>query len=56
VSVNTTVIQHAAPRDTRTPEQIKAHFVELQKAVWAACEDDPADAEQSAQLPPSTAR
>jgi hypothetical protein len=54
-----TVIQHAAPRDTRTPEQIKAHLVELQKAVWAACEDDPADpadAEQSAQLPPSTTR
>jgi hypothetical protein len=36
VSVVTNVIQNAAPR--RSPEEVKAHLVELQRAVWAECD------------------
>jgi hypothetical protein len=31
------VVQHGAPVDTRTPEQIKAHLCELQRAVLEEC-------------------
>jgi hypothetical protein len=50
VSVTTNVIQNNQPQ--RTPEQVKAHLIELQKAVWAACEDDDPEPEQP-QLPPA---
>jgi hypothetical protein len=43
------VVQHGAPVDTRTPEQIKAHLVMLQRAVLEECrkfDDQP-------QLPPA---
>jgi hypothetical protein len=36
VFVATNVIQNAAPQ--RSPEQVKAHLVELQRAVWAECD------------------
>jgi hypothetical protein len=43
------VVQHGAPVDTRSPEQVKAHLVELQRAVLEECRrfDD-----QAKQLPP----
>jgi hypothetical protein len=50
VQVVTNVIQNNQPQ--RTPEQVKAHLIELQKAVWAACEDDDPEPEQP-QLPPA---
>jgi hypothetical protein len=48
VSVTTNVIQNNQP-PRRTPEQVKAHLVELQKAVWAACKEAP----EQPQLPPA---
>jgi hypothetical protein len=42
------------PVDTRTPEQVKAHLVELQRAVWAECERLENE-EKSQSLPPPPA-
>jgi hypothetical protein len=47
VAVVTNVIQNPAPR--RTPEQVKAHLVELQRAVWEECDRIE---KQNRQLPP----
>jgi hypothetical protein len=51
VSVTTNVIQNAAPQ--RSPEQVKAHLVELQRAVWAECERLENE-EKSQSLPPAS--
>jgi hypothetical protein len=47
VAVVTNVIQNAAPR--RTPAEVKAHLVELQRAVWEECDRIE---KQNRQLPP----
>jgi hypothetical protein len=51
VCVTTNVIQNAAPQ--RSPEQVKAHLVELQRAVWAECERLENE-EKSQSLPPAS--
>jgi hypothetical protein len=50
IAVVNNVIQNAAPR--RTPEQVKAHLVELQLAVWDECDRIE---QQNRQLPPPAA-
>ena len=44
------VVQHGAPVDTRSPEQVKAHLVMLQREVLAECRRF--DDQQPKQLPP----